>query len=126
MPHALIIEDNMIVSRVIEEQLSHAGFNSCDHAWTERQALELANHHIPDLIVIGDAIEQGSAIEAARQICGNGPVPVVLATANASRARRRLPKGASMCGPYSIGQIGKALDDIKRADSHALPMTMFA
>ena len=39
MGHALIIDDNIAVSRAIQSYLEPLGFASFDHAWTERQAI---------------------------------------------------------------------------------------
>ena len=52
--HALIIDDNMVISNAIQKYLESAGFDSFDKAWTEAQALAAANQRSPDLIVIGD------------------------------------------------------------------------
>ena len=55
MPHALIIEDNMIITRAIQSCLEPLGFVTFDHAWTEEQAVVAARQRAPDLVVILNA-----------------------------------------------------------------------
>lgn len=43
MAHALIVNDNMIISRAIKDRLSNLGFDSFDHTFTEGQALSVAS-----------------------------------------------------------------------------------
>lgn len=108
--HALIIEDNMIVGHAIEQQLIRLGFQSFDHAWTEKQAVDLARRHLPDLVVVGDTLETGSPMAAARKISEFGDVPILLATADSFQAKRQLPADASLKGPFRIDQLGAAID----------------
>jgi len=109
MGHALIMEDNIIVGHAIERQLADAGFHSFDHAWTESQAIEYAQRHAPALIVIGDRVEQGSAIAAVRTIGRSGAVPVLFATTDISRPRERLPADMAIHGPCRLDEIGDLL-----------------
>lgn len=109
MSHALIIDDNMIVSRAIEIRLALLGFDSFDQAWTEGQAVEAAAFTPPDLVVVGDSVEQGSAMDAVRRITRERDVPVLVITGDRYRAARRLPGDASLSGPYLLDQIKGAL-----------------
>lgn len=110
MGHALIMEDNIIVGHAIERQLTEAGFQSFDHAWTESQAVEYARRQSPALIVIGDRVEQGSAIAAARTIGRSAPaVPILFATTGISRPLERLPDDMAIHGPCRLDEIGGLL-----------------
>lgn len=111
MNHALIIEDNMIVGHAIQQQLAHAGFRSFHHAWTESQALDYAKRQAPDLVVIGDGIEEGSAMTVARAIGRNGDVPVLLATTSPFRTGDHLPADLSIHGPCRIDEIERMIGD---------------
>ncbi len=110
MTHALIIEDNMIVGHAIEQQLAQAGFRSFDHAWTENQAIGHAERHMPDLVVIGDGIEEGSAMAAARAIGRRGAVPVLLATTDPFRTSDHLPPDLAIHGPCRIDEIERTIE----------------
>jgi two-component system, response regulator PdtaR len=110
MSHALIIDDNMIVSRAIKDRLVELGFKSFDHIWTEPQAIAAAAIRSPDLIVIGDSIENGSALDAACCIAIQRDTPVLMVTADPVRARKRLDQRASFDGPLLLNEIESAVE----------------
>lgn len=124
MTHALIIDDNMIVSRAIQSCLETLGFNSFDHTWTEEQALAAADRRPPDLVVIGDEVEAGSALSAAKRISCDLAVPVLMVTGDPVRARKRLEKTASFEGPFLLNQIEEAVQ-LARADTRSPARTNF-
>jgi len=107
--HALIIDDNMIISRAIQSCLETLGFVSFDHTWTENQAVAAAAQHPPDLIVIGDEVETGSALGAAKQISSMLNVPVLMVTGDPYRARERLERTCAFEGPFLLNQIEEAV-----------------
>ncbi len=109
MSHALIIDDNMIVSRAVEDRLVPLGFDSFDHTWTESQAIEAAQKRAPDLVVIGDTIAEGSPIGVARRISNEYGAPVVLITAANCSLYRRVPEGVSVNGRFKLSQIHSAV-----------------
>lgn len=111
MSHALIIEDNMIVGHAIEEQLVHAGFRSFNHAWTEAQALGYAERHSPDLVVVGDGMEDGSGMDVACTIGRRRNIPVLFATTNPFRTGKDLPRDLAIHGPCRIDEIEKMISD---------------
>ncbi len=110
MTHALIIDDNMIVSRAIQQRLAELGFRSFDHAWTERQAFEAAAQRRPDLVVVGDAIASGSPLAAAQQLCTRYDAPALLVTAASGKPKPQLPQGASLTGPFRLSELGAAVE----------------
>jgi CheY-like chemotaxis protein len=109
MRHALIIDDNRIVSRAIQHFLEPLGFRSFDHSWTGRQAFEAAGKRTPDMIVIGDDTV-GAALEAARTIAADGAIPVLMVSGNPARAAARSGEAAAVAGPFTLGEIDKAVD----------------
>ncbi len=109
MSHALIIDDNMVVSRAIQNRLAAFGFDSFDHTWTERQALEAATRHRPDLIVIGDHVADGSPLAVARELSSTSDAPILAVTTDRFMFRRALPEGATVEGPYPLGELDAAL-----------------
>jgi CheY-like chemotaxis protein len=109
MCHALIIDDNMIVSHAIQKCLESLGFMSFDKTWTEEQAVVAADRRSPDLIVIGDEIETGSALQAAQRIAERLAVPVLMVTGDPYRAQRRLERARSFEGPFLLNQIEEAV-----------------
>lgn len=108
MPHALIVEDNMIVSRAVEDRLLPLGFDSFDHAWTAQQALRAAEQRPPDLVIISDDVAGSSPERLARQISDRRGSAIVLIT-------------GAKCAPYQPSSEGPAnspcfpLSDIDQA-----------
>lgn len=115
MAHALIIDDNRIVSRAIESRLTSLGFDSFDHTWTEAQALCVAACRPPDLVVIGDAISAGSPASAADLIAERLFAPILLVSAGQCEVRRRIPEGVTLDGPFLLSDIESAVAVARRS-----------
>lgn len=109
MSHALIIDDNMVISRAIASRLAPFGFDSFDRTCAEHQARKAAGRHAPDLIVVGDTIADGSPIEVARQIAMSCDAPVLMVTSGRIQLGRRVPAGTRIDGPFHVTQLDAAL-----------------
>ena len=109
MSHALIIDDNRVVSRAIQSRLAAFGFDSFDHTWTEQQALDAADQRRPDLIVVGDHVAGGSPLEVAREVAWKSDAPMLTVTTDRFMFERALPHGAVVDGPYPLGELDAAL-----------------
>lgn len=110
MCHALIIGDNMLISRAIERYLEPLGFRSFDRSWTERQALAAAERRRPHLIVLGEELEFGSGLNAASVIASRDFVPVLIVNGDSARAKACLEEVASDAGPFLLGEIETAVE----------------
>ncbi len=109
MPQALIIEANMVVGCELSKRLAELGFDNLDHVWTEEDAVAMAVRHPPDLVVVGDEIDEGDGVSAARRICATRDVPVLLVTRDSLRVCERLTQGAVLDGPYSFSKLPEAV-----------------
>ena len=109
MSHALIIDDNRAVGRAIQSRLAAFGFDSFDHTWTERQALEAAAQRRPDLIVVGAHVAGGSPLEVARQVAWTSDAPMLTLTTDRVVFERAIPQGAAIDGPYPLSELDAAL-----------------
>lgn len=109
MLHALIIDQNIAIRRAIQHYLEVLGFGSFDHTWTEQQALAAARQRRPDIIVIGDDIEIGCAMRAARAIACDGSIPVLMVSGDPASASRQLARVSSYEGPFRINRIEEAV-----------------
>jgi CheY-like chemotaxis protein len=82
-PHALIIEDEMIIALEVEDLLRGLGYRSFDIAATPADAVEQATQHRPDLITADVRIVDGTGIEAVRAITERlGEIPYFYVTGN--------------------------------------------
>ncbi len=109
MRHALIIDDNLAVSRAIRDRLSAFGFDSFDHTWTEQQAREAVARRRPDLIVVGDHVASGSPFDVAREVAMASQAPVLAVTSERGTFHRSLPDDARVDGPYPLAEFDVAL-----------------
>lgn len=87
--HTLIIEDEALVSLMLEQQLRPLGFSSFDYAYGEEEAVALARRRWPDLVVVDLRLGQGDGLSALRRIEEMGNVTAVVATGDP----QRLPPG---------------------------------
>jgi CheY-like chemotaxis protein len=85
--HTLIIEDEALVSLMLEQHLRPLGFSSFDYAYGEDEAVDLARRRWPDLVVVDLRLGQGDGLSALRRIEEMGNVTAVVATGDP----RRLP-----------------------------------
>ena len=114
MTHALIVDDNRMISRAIENRLISLGFDSFDHTWTEAQALAVAACRPPDLVVIGDAVGGCSPASAAGHIAEQSDAPILLLASGRCEVRRRIPNGVTFDGPFLLSDIESAIAIARR------------
>lgn len=108
MSHALIIEQNILIGKELSERLKNLGFDSFDHVWTEEDAVAIADIRKPDLVLVGDNLEAGDAIEAARRISQKHDIPILLVTSNSFHIKQRMTEGAVLEGPFAFNKIPEA------------------
>lgn len=109
MCHALIIDDNLAVRCGAMDQLAEHGFTSFDHAWTERQARAAAIRHRPDLIVIGQAIAEGSPFEVASHIARADTIPILAVTCSSFRLYRPAANRRTSARQSCSSEIGAVI-----------------
>jgi DNA-binding response OmpR family regulator len=78
--HALIIEDEPLIARLLEGELRELGFTSFDVAATEDEAVRMAEHTTPNLITADENLTRGSGFSAVQQICAKQAIPVIFIT----------------------------------------------
>jgi DNA-binding response OmpR family regulator len=120
--HALIIGDNVAVSRAIQNRLELFGFDSFDVTCAENRALTAAAVRRPDLVVVGDAIVEGSPVSLAEKIASTGAVPLLIISSTQSfRLQRPLVEGEPCDGPYSLAELDGALAALTRTTNAQQP-----
>jgi len=78
--HALIIEQDMWITLMIEDVLRDLGYTSFAFASSSEAAMDAVKARAPDLVTSAIRFGAGSAIEAVRKICAAGAIPVVFVT----------------------------------------------
>jgi DNA-binding response OmpR family regulator len=115
MSHALIIDDNVVLSRAIRNRLERFGFDSFDYTWAEEQAMQAASERRPDLIVVGDAIVEGSPIRVAGKLASSNHVPILHVSTQSFMLHREAAEGTVMDGPYRLSELDDALTTMNLA-----------
>lgn len=110
MNHALIIDDNLIVSQAVQSRLRQLGFETFDHAWTQEQAIAAANNHIPGLIVVGDYVDGSASIDVAKRLATEREIPVLMLTTDPNRIERYRREASHVTGPFLLNEIDAAVD----------------
>ncbi|PKP51029.1 MAG: DNA-binding response regulator [Bacteroidetes bacterium HGW-Bacteroidetes-12] len=107
----LVVEDEAIVSKDIQQSLKKLGYNIVGASATGEKAIELAMEHKPDLVLM-DIMLKGemSGIEAAEKIRESLSIPVIYLTAYADE--NTLSK-AKVTEPY-----GYIIKPFKEIDLH--------
>lgn len=85
--HALIIEDSVLISMMVEDHLAELGYTSTAVATTQADAVALAQEQVPDLITADDGLDEGSGIEAVREICAGQIIPTLFILGDPYRAQ---------------------------------------
>jgi len=107
--HALIIEDQSLISIMLEDELHELGFTSFDTAATQEAAIAAAQRRCPDLITADDRLITGSGIEAVRIICADQSIPTVYIVGNPDELEGKLP-GATIIGkPFRSDELRQAV-----------------
>lgn len=110
--HALIIEDEPLLSLQIEDHLRELGFVSFDFAATEVDAVNAANLRCPDLITSDVRLAAGCGISAVQAICRKRPVPVVFITATEAEVHAREPGAVVLRKPLSSAALERAVAEV--------------
>lgn len=109
--NVLVVEDESIVSKDIQQSLKKLGYNVVGAASTGDKAIEIAGAELPDIVLM-DIMLKGemNGIEAANEIKNLYEIPVIFLTAYADEAT--LSK-AKISQPY-----GYVLKPFKEIDLH--------
>lgn len=69
----IIVDDDPIVRRMIRDSLQEVGFTVIAEASNGREAIELANHYKPDIVLMDIVMPTMDGIEATRAIHATAP-----------------------------------------------------
>lgn len=98
--HALIIEQDMWITLMIEDVLRDLGYSSFAHASSPEAAAAAAAERCPDLITSDIRLGAGTGIEAVRAICTARTIPVVFVTATPWEVRQQDPSAIVVAKPF--------------------------
>ncbi len=121
MEKVLIVEDDAGISDFVNTELKHEGYATCT-AFDGRQALELFEKEIPDLILLDIMIPQLSGLEVLRRIRKTSSVPVIILTARGETYDKvnGLNAGADdyIAKPFEIEELLARMGAVLRRSVH--------
>lgn len=81
--NVLIVEDDMIISMVLEQMIKKVGYEVIDKATTGKKAIKLALNLSPDIILMDIQLKDDiDGITAMQKIRESSSVPVIYITGN--------------------------------------------
>ena len=110
--HALIIEDDYLISRALEDVLGTLGFHSFSFARSEDAAIAAVRDRMPDLITADLRLLPGNGVAAVEAILVKRPVPVIFVTGYAADLEDRMPSAVVVNKPVKEAELAAA---VKRA-----------
>lgn len=115
--HALIIEDDLILTLSLELMLKKMGFTSFQRAESGEAAIECVNNHKPDLMLVDIYLGPGiSGIEAVKRIQEKDPIPVIYITGNSDEQHRELARQTDyeeyLVKPVTFSQVRTTIGKI--------------
>jgi DNA-binding NarL/FixJ family response regulator len=128
-PHALIVEDEVMIALGLQADLEALGFEVCGLAPNAQQAMSLAMNDTPDLVVM-DIYLNGArdGIEAARSLREIFGTPIVFITAYTDddgimeRIHRQVPDAPVLAKPLYGDRLASAIEQVnvqgRKASSH--------
>ena len=116
--HALIIEDNVLITATIADELRERGFSvAC--ANTCHEAIAHAASQCPDLITADHCLAGESGIEAVRTICEDQHIPVIYIVALPDAVLAEEPDAVVLAKPFSSMELSKAIAEVMPTSYHS-------
>ena len=120
----LIVEDDMIISLVIERMMNKLGYKVSAKASRGEDAVQLAKKHRPDLILMDIRLNGDiDGIEAMRQIKSETDIPVIYITGNTDKQNRERAAEtdyvAFLTKPITMNALKRSIDTSSKIKSVA-------
>ena len=108
MARVLIVEDDKGIADFLQLELEHEGF-AVDHAADGRNALELFESAVPDIVLLDIMLPKLNGLEVLRRIRKTSRVPVIMLTARGDTLDKvsALDSGADdyLAKPFEIEEL---------------------
>lgn len=115
----LIVEDDMIISMVLEQMVQKVGLHVINKATTGKKAVELALELSPDIILMDIQLkDEVDGISAMQEIRNSSSVPVIYITGNSDQFYRSRAKKTNYVD-YLVKPI--QMDDLEASLQKAFP-----
>ncbi|SMO93278.1 response regulator [Fodinibius sediminis] len=109
----LIVEDDMIISMLLERMVNKIGFGVVEKSTTGQKAISLAQEHEPDIILMDIQLKDDiDGITAMQEIRKSSDVPVIYITGNSDQSYKERAQETNYID-YLIKPI--EMDDLKKS-----------
>lgn len=113
----LVVEDDMIISLVVENMIKKLGYTLVGKAASAEKAIELAKEHEPEIILMDIRLKgEMDGIETIIKIREHISTEVIYLTGNSDKANYERAKATNcidlISKPFTIGELVRSLDKI--------------
>ncbi len=105
----LVVEDEMLIGKLLAEALGAMGYDVCAVEATERGAVAAAARCNPDLMIVDARLRDGSGLSAVEEILRNGWVPHVFVSGETSTIQALRPGAIVIQKPFRDVDLDRAI-----------------
>ena len=116
MLKVMIAEDDLLMADMLEDVLVQSGYEVCGIARTVEKAVELGEHHKPDLAILDLRLAEGGiGTDIAARLNRRGSLGVLYASGNAGQMGLTKADGEACLGkPYRAEDVVRALEIVEQ------------
>jgi DNA-binding response OmpR family regulator len=107
--HALIIEQDIWITLMIEDVLRERGFTSFAYASSREEAVAAARIRCPNIITSDIRLGASSGLDAVREICSGKTIPALFVTATPWEAREGMSGAVIVAKPFGRRELKEAV-----------------
>jgi two-component system, response regulator PdtaR len=107
--HALIIEDDYLIGKSLQDMLEPLGFTKFSYARSEDAAVFGAGNENIDLITADVRLLPGDGVRAVEAICSKRDIPVIFVTGYAEELLDREPDATVIQKPVKAEELAAAV-----------------
>ena len=112
----VIVEDDALIGRYLDDLLSGMGHDVRAIAHTEPDAVAAASQHQPELMIVDGNLREGSGVSAMRQILSQGYVHHFYVTGNALAIAQIVDDAIIITKPFNLRDLQGAITKAMRID----------
>jgi len=105
----IIVEDNGIIAMDLADLLIAMGHDVCAIACSENDAVQAADSHQPDLMIVDGSLSEGDGVSAMQRILKHADIPHLYITGNARTLTDRVPGAVVVSKPFIMTELTQAI-----------------
>lgn len=105
----VVVEDNGIIAMDLADLLIAMGHDVCAIACGENDAVEAAEMHQPDLMIVDGNLSEGDGVSAMQRILKHADIPHLYITGNAREITGRAPGAVVIGKPFIMKDLTQAI-----------------